>query len=1153
MQKRLIVYIILFNILLTVFIPNISRAEESPWWNENWSYRQEIFIPIDTSDNYAKYQPIDIPINFNNTCWAKNEVEHSIRVVFQLEDIFIELDSQIYDLDFDNNEVLNSCNLVFLIPEQANGEEKYFVYYDKVSKSGPNYKKRIEIDESYYKYEPIQGLGFESSYFKITQGEEIIYAVNKEGTVLGDKVSQQVTRLKKGAKDILPHNGDQVASFGFNYWWYKDDEWCGISSSERFISKQLFVNGNLMVKFGIVSESENGLLRSTVIYKYYFCPTEDKRLYTHVKHEVINYPLPKGEEIDVAYIILSCGGLKSSTIDELNFGEIPPYLHFYSDEERVKSHNFDQYPDYSDWQAIIHKSDDYDLGSIPWLSIDYGESGKAHGVIFNSTNVLKSGTDERNGIEIQLFEAKSIQYPGLDGRIAELYIMRNAFEPHEPNDEIIPKDYIVEFDAEYFTTENGGYPGVEKEADFYQKLISYQPEVEDVVDEEEDVEKYVLTVYPHLPRSLLLKYRISTLLLRSPQITVELIRNGESIGYCKTHRVPITEDIKIDWKNISFFRKIIFTNIPSGKYVVKVWLEKTIFSDEKEFIGYRIVDLNKDEKIRIFCKHQGKISISVDNQNDNGIENVKLTLLDDELVISESVTDSSGKALIKAPCGIGSKYTLNTTYKGFFIDNQNIRLGRIRQYLPKRVHLSFDTHDLEINIFDSEDKIPDFKVDLSVTSDEMQLPVTIKPNSTTDGNYIFKALFPAVYILKINYGQFEVKEKITIHNLSKFNIKLYDLKALIKDDWNLSPEAPIDVSLTSKDFEKTVVLNAIKLSSDEYLFSDIYPGNYTIKISYKTYKREENIRLPQSENGEIQIVFSALFNITTKVLNVRGEPLKDARVIFSRGEKEIEGISNNNGNILFNIPPGMYNCKIYQNQELIAQRKVDVSFDKDYSVVTKSEPIIPYVVIAFAILIFAFALIFSYKKKNILLLLKLLVIVLAMIAIVSPWWSIEGKSSEYNIKTSSNLFMMPAEMTTLTENNNVTAGEVTILDEQYKYVVDLLPLGIISGILLIFISDILKRYIRGKLSFLILILVLIIFAGTIGIFTYATSEMANATVGSFYGSNNLDISIPGEDIYQAISCSWGPGISFYLFLCSFIILLIVFVFKIIKKDYPISE
>jgi hypothetical protein len=1146
MSKRLIVYIILINILLSVLIPINLSADEVPWWNENWSFRQEIQIPIDTSDEYTRYQPIDIHLDFNNTCWAKDEKKHSIRIIFQDGEKFIELESQIYDLEHSNNEHLSSCNLVFLIPEQANGNEQYFVYYDDEKKSGPDYEKHVEIDESDYQFKPVQGIGFESSFFKIMQEGEFIYAVNKEGTVLGDKVSQQVTRLKKGAKDISPNNGDQIVSFAFVYWWETKGEWTGISSAEHFVSKEIFTNGNLMVKFGIVSETKDGLLRSTVIYKYYYCPIEDKRLYTHVKHEVAGYPLPLGDEIDVAYVIITCGGIKSNTIKKLNFGNIPPFLHFYSDEERIKSQEFDQYPDYSEWQPIIGKTDDYDLGSSPWLSVDYGETGKAHGIIIDSPNILKSGTDERDGIELQLYESHNIQYPGIDGRFAHLYVMRNAFEEGEPPDEVLPENHVVEFNAEYFTTENGGYPTVEKEAGIYQKLIGYQPKGDDVVDEEEG-EKYRLSVYPHLLRSLMFKLRISSLLLRGSCITAELVREGESIGYGRTCRIPITQDAKIDWRNISILRRMIFNNLPSGKYLVKIFLENAIFSKERKIIGYKIVDLKKNSTIHIFCSNQGKISISIKNQNKVGVKNAQIYLIDDNTIIGEAETDINGKAILKAPCGIiGRQYTLNTTYKGFFINKQKVRLGRIRQYIPKKISLNFNTHDLQVNIFNSEGETPSFDIDLSLTSNEMQTPVGLTADSTTDGTYNFKDLYPASYILNLKYELFEIKENISIPDISSFEINLYDLSVFIKDNWNLTPEAPLDVSLKSQDFEKVVVLTGESLSSEEYLFSNIYPGNYIIKVGYKSYKKEKSIKIPIDNNGETSIVFSALFNISTKVLDARGDPLKNTKVIFKRGQKEIEGLSDDNGDVIFSIPPGNYVSKIYFNGELIAERKVDVLYDKAFSVVTTSEPIIPLIVIILSLIILAFASVYAYKKKNYLFFLKILAIVLIIISLVSPWWTIQGKSINSHINSSTNLFMMPAEMITITTNNNISAGEITSLDEAFTSVVDLLPFVFIIGIACILISIIFNRYFNRRIQFLFLLFTVLIFICSIVIFSYAMSELANVTVGSFYGNGNLDINVPGEKTYEIMSSSWGPGLSFYLLLISILLMIFIF-YKYIKN------
>ena len=51
---------------------------------------------------------------------------------------------------------------------------------------------------------------------------------------------------------------------------------------------------------------------------------------------------------------------------------------------------------------------------------------------------------------------------------------RNSYEKGESHDLKIPEDLIVEFDAELFTTETGGYTTVQKESEIYQELVSYR-------------------------------------------------------------------------------------------------------------------------------------------------------------------------------------------------------------------------------------------------------------------------------------------------------------------------------------------------------------------------------------------------------------------------------------------------------------------------------------------------------------------------------------------------------------------------------------------------------------------------------------------------------------------------------------------------------
>ncbi len=62
-------------------------------------YKQEITVPIDTSKEIAKYQPIDMRITFDNPCWGTNETIHSIRVGVDDGTGIQEIESQIYDLE----------------------------------------------------------------------------------------------------------------------------------------------------------------------------------------------------------------------------------------------------------------------------------------------------------------------------------------------------------------------------------------------------------------------------------------------------------------------------------------------------------------------------------------------------------------------------------------------------------------------------------------------------------------------------------------------------------------------------------------------------------------------------------------------------------------------------------------------------------------------------------------------------------------------------------------------------------------------------------------------------------------------------------------------------------------------------------------------
>lgn len=1181
MANKLIGYSVIGIILFSILVPISSIAEETQWWDSNWAFKEEIKIPIDTSDERAKYQPIDILFKFNNSCWAVDENKHSVRIIMGENGYFQELESQIYDLKHIDSEHIESCSIVFLIPKEATGDERYFVYYNDGEKACPEYTNRVDVEESEYRYEKIPGLVFESEFFAIREGEYIIYAINKKGYAFGEELTQQVVKLKKDLKEVKPDSGEIGTTFDFKYWYEYEGKWYVTSTSEKLIGYEIIVDGNLMVKVGIISESNDGFLRSKIIYKYYFTPSEDKKIYAHVNHDVIKYPLPPGKEIDVGICAMVSTEVKSNTIDELNFGDLPLYLHLNRENQGLIPFEIDQYPDIK-WQKMIGKEDDYDLGDPAWASYDEGETGKADAVIFDSNSILKNGEDEKNGIELQLFEANSIQLPGINAQFSWLYFTRNSFEKEYPVDDELPEGYSVEYNAIFFNTQNGGYSAVEKESEIYKELVKFQPDSDENITENDDTtEKFNLTAYIHSASSFPLGPYISTGLGKNVSyLTAELYKENIQKSSKSVSRLDITdsipanfidmklmEKIKVlidifDWENFSLFKKAKFSNLEKGRYLIKIFLENPLLGDERKFIGYKIVDLEGDTVTRVFCKNEGSAILTFLDQENSGIKEVAVYLMKDDFVIAEIESNSEGKAVVKAPCGLLEKYTIKIIYKGFLIDEKEIRLGKIRDVIPLIMRYDFDVHDFSITIKDSDGKAPSFDIKVNLTSDEMNIPTSITPDSLSDGTFSFLNLYPANYSLYINCNSIEIKKEIPIPEMESLSINLFGFTANIIDSWDLIPGRPLEVALVSKDFEKNGIISGERISNGEYHFSNIFPGNYTLRTYYKGQTVEKKIEIPKDEDTLLKFEYE--FNVTATVFDSHGNQMKNTKFIFERENKEVQGFTDGEGKLEIELPAGIYVCKIYSDGELVGIRQVEVINEKRFEIATTSEPFESYVIIGLIIILIIGVAFFSFKNKDKELFLKILAISLVLIAFITPWWAVYGSNENPHIETSNKLYLFPTEMVELIRDGDLVAGRLMPLDENAKREVDLIVSTVVVefsfliflftavltiGFLFIILSIALKKNSRERLSLLFSFLAIIIFLGSILVFTIAMHELSSASVGSFIGSGELDVTIPGENFQLTVSSNWGPSYGFYLLLCSNIILISLFILDIRKKVF----
>jgi len=1134
MVKKILIcltIIILISPILSATDNDTTQQDDDPYWNNDWDFREKIDIPIDTGDENAKFQPIDININFTDTCWAKNSKTHSIRIIFQKGEFFKELESQIYDLNFSGESIIDNCNLVFLIPEEADGTELYYLYYDDEEKDTPRYDDHVNIKESYYFYSLSRGLSTESWNYDIVQDGFIEYAIVKRGEAVDGFLSQKVIKFIDGAREYNQKNYKHASSYSFRYWWYDGEKWDAFSTNEKLLKKDVLVDGNLMVKCAVVSSDNNNRIKTTGIYTYYFCPVNDKRIFAHIKHEIIGHSLPPGDKVDVTYGEINVGSIDSSR-EDLNYGEIPPYLHYFSENGRILSYDLDTNPEYTNWKYIIEDQYDVDLGDTPWVSLDYGKEGEAQSIILNSNDIIKSSKNEPNGIQIVLLESNGIKLPNLDIKRAELYMNRNSYEDGKKLDSALPKDYIVEYKAEFFSTETGGYTRVEKEAEIYQQLVDFKPETDNNLDdsENESFDKS-LTVYAHFP--WLFSPGIFT------YVTAELYYENVLLDTEDMNRITIKDGI--DWKNISLFRKATFDNLKEGTYLVKIIVKNLFSEDNNKFVGYEIIDLKDTMKTHIICGYEGTHNFLVHNQNKDGIEGAKIQFLSDDVIIFEGSTDSDGKLKAGLPCGIGKTYDNRILYKGFLIDEGQVDFGLIKSIIPCYKNFSIKLYPLHVEIIGREKT--DENIDIFITSKNMVDKQNLTPDNSLNDEYTFLNLPKNDYILKLNYNKFQLEKDISLTDEVTTKFNLYDLSVNIFDRWAITPDISFDFYLTSKDFVNKVVLSADEININNYLFEDLFSGNYSLELYYKSQVIKKNISIPYDEEV-LSFDFPVEYNLSTNFYDSHGHIIQDIKLEMSRdGESRIIK-SNNKGDVLVSLPPGTYSVNIYSNDQLISKRNISVISDIDLGIVTKKEPIYPLFTTISVILILLLAGIYFLRKRKIIFYLKILVISLIILSIVFPWWTLSGADPEESIDTESNLFLHNSDIITVTTHKDTVYGNFGLLGEDFDFAVNIIVLAIALGLSFFLLNMILRKFYYNNLASLFLLLSFLGFIASIVISYIAISSFAEVIVGGFVGSDTLNISLLGNSISTLIPCNWGPGIGFYLFLVAIIIVGILIVYKI---------
>jgi len=819
-------YIIIVSMLFLCIFPAASMSGSTqgdgfPFWHtqwSDWSYRQEIKLPISTNDSIVHYQPIDLRITFEKPCWTENENKTSIRIGCWYQEEWYDLESQIYDIKKSTGETtyINECNVIFLIPSFADGNERYFIYYSDGETQKPNYKDHISLEDANYSASPLPGISAQARFYGIKEDGYCIYAVGQEGQLLDRSCTQVVVKQKKDSKIFDVLGADQIVSFGFSYY-YGSNEKDESASDQVFIDNKIFVDGNLMVEFGIISESKKKDIQTTAIYRYYYNPLDEKRINVNVKHEMLKNAIVQGiDDIDGRFGSLISIKSRSAAVESLNFGEIYPYLNFYDEAGKIEQYQLNQNPATKDREWIISFKNDASLGGEAWLCYGEGRKGKANAVIFASNEgIVKSGIDERDGIQLKVAEKEIVNFLGTEVDYVSINFGRHSYKSGYSHDVMIPSDLIVQFDAEVFSSETGGYTAVQKESYIYKALVKSRQRSGDMLYEKEQ-KRYNVTIIARFGGTHFSFPWLSNLTNGAFPVTwIELYQEGRLIIEGAANRSLFTR------------AKITFSNVLEGDYLVKVYFKRE--NTTKIFTGSTLLHLDKNTKLTVFCTWERIIKFTFLDQYGHGVPGIHGWLMNkDGVIYDEKITQKDGELIVKAPYNMRDAYTLRAEFKDMIIYNKELQ--KTLKRLNEEVEL--ELYNFSVFVTDSFDFSPGVEIEPLLVTFKDNRYIQLTPLENGKGTFSFEGILRGDYKLQISYGEFlddiHIIVPVSGSNIHmKFSaifdltIDLYDSRGNPLMNNNIQFIISRENQIVEKTYEKTISLPPAKYTINSYIKNDL--------------------------------------------------------------------------------------------------------------------------------------------------------------------------------------------------------------------------------------------------------------------------------------------------------------------------------------------
>ena len=158
--------------------------------------------------------------------------------------------------------------------------------------------------------------------------------------------------------------------------------------------------------------------------------------------------------------------------------------------------------------------------------------------------------------------------------------------------------------------------------------------------------------------------------------------------------------------------------------------------------------------------------------------------------------------------------------------------------------------------------------------------------SDDNGNVILKApcYRKTPYNLKIIYNGFLVNSKEIKFGIKtkyipyseSFSLTLYNLNIKVKDLLGLIPAVNINPIISSNNMINPEMINIEENNNGDFSIFNLYPEEYIIKMSYKSFDIEEKIIIDQNKN--IELLFPAEYYLDLNCMNSVSGFLNDGKI-----------------------------------------------------------------------------------------------------------------------------------------------------------------------------------------------------------------------------------------------------------------------------------